>query len=183
MNKKDKLPTITNCTQIAKTRIFNIEQLDLTFSNGEQRVYERITGNSRGAVMMVPMIDNETMLLVKEYCAGIHSYDLGFPKGLIDEGETPIEAASRELKEEIGYDAKTLTPIRQVMIAPAFLNAKMTIFLGQNLYPEKLMGDEPEPLEIVPWKIKDYQALLDNPNFNEARSIVALMLVKDYLKE
>jgi ADP-ribose diphosphatase len=51
------------------------------------------------------------------------------------------------------------------------------------LYPEKLVGDEPEPLDVVPWKISDYQRLLLEPSFSEARSIAALMLVKDFLAQ
>jgi ADP-ribose diphosphatase len=57
----------------------------------------------------------------------------------------------------------------------------MTIFLGENLYPEKLEGDEPEELEVVPWRLTDYQQLLAANDFNEARSIAALLLVKDHL--
>lgn len=140
-----------------------------------------MTGSNRGAVMIIPMIDADTLLLVREYCAGTHSYELGFPKGLIDPGEIAEHAANRELKEEIGYGAHKLTHLREVMIAPAFFNAKMTIFLAQGLYDEKLEGDEPEALEVIPWKLSEYKALLNEPSFNEARSISALFLVKDYL--
>ncbi len=180
MTDQQKLPTINAQNTVATSRLFSIEQLELTFSNGEQRQYERMKGSNSGAVMIVPMLDENTMLLVREYCAGTHSYELGFPKGLIDPGELAQEAANRELKEEIGYGADKLTSIREVMMAPAFFNAKMTIFLAQGLYEEKLVGDEPEPLEVVPWQLDNYQALLDETNFNEARSIAALMLVKDY---
>jgi len=181
MTDKQKLPIINAQKRVAKSRLFSIEQLDLTFSNGEKRQYERMQGSGSGAVMIVPMLDANTMLLVREYCAGTHSYELGFPKGLIDEGEIAVQAADRELKEEIGYGADKLIPIREVMMAPAFFNAKMMIFLAQNLYQEKLEGDEPEPLEVVTWKLDDYQALLEEPNFNEARSIAALMLIRDFV--
>jgi ADP-ribose diphosphatase len=173
------LPEITHRKQVAKSRLFAIEQIDLTFSNGEKREYERMQGYGRGAVLIVPMLDHETLLLVREYCAGTHTYELGFPKGLIDEGESAEHAANRELKEEVGYGAEKLTYVHRVAMAPAFFAASMEIFLAENLYAEKLPGDEPEELEIVSWKISDYQSLLAQPDFNEARSIAALMLVKD----
>jgi len=182
MIKKKQLPTINHQKQVAKSRLFNIEQIDLTFSNGEQRQYERMLGSGQGAVMIVPMLDSETMLLVREYCGGTHSYELGFPKGLIDPGETAEQAANRELKEEIFYGSDDLQFITQVMIAPSFFNSKMDVFLGTNLYHAKLIGDEPEPLDVVPWKIKDYKSLLTQGDFKEARSIAALMLVIDQLK-
>ena len=128
--------------------------------------------------MIVPMLDDETVLLVREYCAGTHSYELGFPKGLIDPGELAEEAANRELKEEIGYGAKSLVNMQQVSMGPAFFSAKMDIFFATDLYLEKLEGDEPEPLDVVPWKVADFAQLLSREDFSEARSIVALMLVK-----
>ena len=178
---KNKLPKINSRNQVAKSRLFAIEQLELTFSNGEERQYERMVGSGNGAVMIVPMLDADTILLVREYCAGTHSYELGFPKGLIDPGELPEEAANRELQEEIFYGSKQLTFLSQVMMAPAFFNAKMDIFVASDLYPSMLEGDEPEPLDVVPWPIKDYKALLRQPDFQEARSIAALMLLVDYL--
>ncbi len=183
MKAKNSLPVIRSRKQVAKSRLFAIEQIDLTFSNGEQREYERMLGSGRGAVMILPMIDNKTLLLVREYCAGTHSYELGFPKGLIDLGESAEQAANRELKEEVGYGANKLTLIHQLKMAPAFFNASMSIFLAQGLYHEKLLGDEPEPLEQVTWPLKDYQQLLAQHDFNEARSIAALMLLRDYFHQ
>jgi len=182
MTDKSQLPIITHREQVAKSALFGIEQIDLTFSNGEQRQYERMMGTGRGAVMIIPMVDEDTLLLVREYCAGTHSYLLGFPKGLIDEGELAQHAANRELQEEVGYASKNLHQLSELMMAPAFFNAKMTIFLATDLYCSELEGDEPEPLEVVYWSIKDYKELLQQADFTEARSIAALMLVRDFLE-
>ncbi|MDP7591410.1 MAG: ADP compounds hydrolase NudE [Litorilituus sp.] len=183
MSEKKQLPKINDRKLVAKSRLFSVEQLELTFSNGEQRSYERIPNSGRGAVMVVPMLDSQTLLLVREYCAGTHSYELGFPKGLIDEGETPEQAANRELKEEIHYGSEQLLHLSQMMMAPAFFNAKMDVFIANNLFAAKLAGDEPEPLEVVHWTVKNYKALLQQPDFKEARSIAALMLTVDCLRE
>ena len=179
---KNQLPEITGRRQVAKSHLFTIEQVDLTFSNGEKRQYERMLGSGRGAVMIVPMLDNDTLLLVREYCAGTHSYQLGFPKGLIDPEESAKHAANRELKEEVFYGAKQLELLCELMMAPAFFNAKMSIFVATGLYQAKFIGDEPEPLEVVSWPIQDYKALLQQHDFTEARSIAALMLLVDQLK-
>ena len=181
MTGKNQLPKINGQKQVAKSRLFTIEQLELTFSNGEQRQYERMLGSGNGAVMIVPMLDSDTILLVREYFAGTHSYELGFPKGLIDAGEMSEQAANRELQEEIFYGAKQFYHLSQVMMAPAFFNAKMDVFVASDLYPAQLEGDEPEPLEVVSWPIKEYKTLLRQPDFKEARSITALMLLVDHL--
>jgi ADP-ribose diphosphatase len=181
MPGKNQLPKINGQKQVAKSRLFTIEQLELTFSNGEERQYERMLGTGNGAVMIVPMLNADTILMVREYCAGTHSYELGFPKGLVDSGETPEQAANRELQEEISYGTNRLEHLSQVMMAPAFFNAKMEIFIASDLYSAQLEGDEPEPLDVVPWSIKEYKTLLQMPDFKEARSIAALMLLVDHL--
>lgn len=173
------LPTINTRKQVAKSKLFAIEEIALTFSNGAQRVYERMQGVGRGAVMIVPFKDENTLLLIKEFCAGTHTYELGFPKGLIDPGEQAVEAANRELKEEIGFGSNNISLIRQVAMAPTFFSGTMDIFIADDLYLEKLEGDEPEPLEVVEWSVENYQALLAHPQFNEARSIAALMMALD----
>ncbi|MCF2947246.1 ADP compounds hydrolase NudE [Paraglaciecola aquimarina] len=182
INKNKKLPQIHQRKVIAKSALFKIEQLDLEFSNGEQRVFERMTGSGRGAVMIVPFINDHEFLLVREYAAGTHTYELGFPKGLIDPGETPDIAANRELKEEVGYGANHLLPLYNLSMAPAFFNSKMAIFIAQDLYPEVLAGDEPEPLDVVRWSIFELDALLAREDFIEARCVAALLLVEKWKK-
>jgi len=170
------LPVIHDREIVARSRLFRLEQVHLEFSNGEKRVFERMAGSGRGAVMIVPMLDDKRFLLVREYAAGLHEYQLGFPKGLIDPGETPEQAANRELKEEVGYGADRLEALSTVTMAPTFFSAHMHIMIGTGLYPEKLPGDEPEPLEVVEWSFDDMDALLARTDFTEARCIAALML-------
>lgn len=54
---------------------YRMERLDLEFSNGERRLYERLHGRGYGAVAVVPMLDADTVLLVREYAAGVHRYE------------------------------------------------------------------------------------------------------------
>ncbi|PTB87859.1 ADP compounds hydrolase NudE, partial [Pseudidiomarina aestuarii] len=163
-----QIPEILTRQVVARSRLLKIEAIDLRFSNGVERQFERMQSSGRGAVMIVPFIDADTLMLVREYAAGLHNYQLGFPKGLIDPGETPEEAANRELKEEIGYGARELIPLKSVTMAPQFFSATMHIFIAKDLYPETLEGDEPEPLEQVPWLLSKADALLEQEDFTEA---------------
>lgn len=177
------LPEILKRSLIASSRFFKIEALQLRFSNGEQREFERMQGNHRGAVLIVPFFDKDTILLIREYAAGTHSYELGFPKGLIDPGETPDIAANRELKEEVGFGANTLQKLKKVTMSPSYFNSEMTLFMAFDLYPEKLPGDEPEPLQIIKWPLNKADELLTREDFQEARSISALLLTLKALRE
>lgn len=175
------LPEITGRSIIARSRIFAVEQVDLSFSNGENRKFERMAGSGRGAVMIVPFIDPETFLLVREYAAGTHSYHIGFPKGLIDPGESSEQAAVRELQEEVGYASSSLSLLQSVSMAPTFFNSNMDIFVAHDLFPQSLPGDEPEPLEVIEWSMRDIPSLLAREDFTEARSIAALLLAEKWM--
>ena len=175
MTKRTK-PEILAQQTVAQSKLFSIESLDLRFSNGEERTYERMKPSGRNAVMMVPITEQGDILLVREYAAGTERYELGFPKGLIDPGEQPNEAAVRELKEEIGFGANKLTPLKEVILAPSYFSSRMTLIIAEDLYPEKLEGDEPEPLDVVRWPLAQAEELLTHLDFCEARSITALLL-------
>lgn len=177
-------PTILNKTTIARSRLFCIESLDIQFSNGEQRNYERLarSRSGGGAVLIVPMLDSDTVLLIREYSAGVHRYELGLPKGKTDPGESFFEAANRELKEEVGFGANALHHLSSFSIAPSYLEHTTEIILAEDLYAEKLQGDEPEELEVVAWKLDKINELLATGECTEARSIAALFMAREYFK-
>jgi ADP-ribose diphosphatase len=174
-------PRILDRRLVAESQLFRIEQVDLEFANGSRRTYERIPGGS-DSVMIVPMSDAETVLLIREYGAGTDRYELGFPKGVVEPGEEPIDAANRELQEEIGYAARNLRIIDRVSLVPGYIQHHSLIVLAQGLYPQRLPGDEPEPIEVVPWRLRDIDALLARDDFDEARSIAALFLAMRALR-
>lgn len=180
MTRQLQKPEILNVEAVARSRLFTVEAVDLVFSNGARRVYERMKPSEREAVMIVPIVDDH-LILIQEYAVGLESYELGFPKGLIDPGETPLEAANRELKEEIGYGAEQFDTLSKLTLAPSYFSSKMNILVAEGLYAEKLEGDEPEPLPQVRWPLNNLLALLEEPDFREARNVSALFLVREWL--
>ena len=175
-----RLPTIHGITE-HDAGPYRMERLDLEFSNGERRRYERLHGRGHGAVAVVPMLDDDTVLLVREYAAGMHRYELGLVKGRIDAGETPVQAADRELKEEAGYGARRLDVLRAMTLAPTYMNHQSWLVLARDLYPERLAGDEPEELEVVPWKLAELDQLMLRDDFSEGRSLAALFIAREWL--
>lgn len=177
-----KKPVIHTRQEVARSRLFRIEALDLTFPNGTRVEYERlVSGGSNGGVLIVPMLDKDTVLLIREYAAGTEQYELVLPKGKIDNNESPLDAANRELSEEVGMAARRLTPLTAFTLAPGYMSHATHVVLAEDLYPETAEGDEPEPLEVVPWKMDSIFGLTQREDCSEARTIAALYLVQDYL--
>ena len=161
--------------------MFKIQELDLEFSNGVRRTYQRMNPRGLGAVIIVPMKDEHTVLLAREYAAGLHQYETGLPKGRLEKGESVLEAAEREMKEEIGFGAHRLEELTTLSLAPGYMTHITHIVLARDLYPEKLEGDEPEELEVVPWPIADLSTLTARPDCTEGRTIAALYIARDFL--
>lgn len=178
-----KLPKIHAIRTLDPGQLFKVEKLDLEFSNGEKRSYERLRTHGLGAVIVVAMPDDETVLLVSEYAAGLHHYELGLVKGRLEDGETVLEGADRELKEEIGFGAHNLVELTVLSLAPGYMTHVTHVVLARDLYPEKLDGDEPEELEIIPWPLADLYQLVQRPDCTEGRSIAALYIARDYLRQ
>jgi ADP-ribose diphosphatase len=176
-------PRVTGRRLLAETRVFRVEELDLEFSNGARRRYERLLGSEGGAVLVVPMPNPGTILLIREYAAGMDRYELAFPKGRVEPGEDPLAAAAREIREEIGLGAGRLEHVQSVTLAPGYLRHTTHILLARDLYPDPLPGDEPEPIEIVPWPLDRVDELLGREDFTEARSIAALYRVRARLQD
>ncbi|MEO8801866.1 MAG: ADP compounds hydrolase NudE [Rudaea sp.] len=175
-------PPIIHSTKPAEgSRFLQVELLDLEFSNGERRIYERLKGSGLGAVIIVPMRDDETVLLVREYGGGIDRYELGVPKGRLDRDETVEQGANRELKEEIGFGARELRILTTLSLSPAYMTSMTHVVLARDLYPERLVGDEPEELDVVEWKMSKLHELIAHPEVTEGRSIAALFIAREYL--
>ncbi len=174
-------PEIVQQQWLCHSRLFHVEELQLRFSNGVERTYERLNPGFHRAVMVVPMLDEETVLLVREYGAGVGDYYLSLPKGAIDPGEEPIITANRELKEEAGYGAEQLTVIKQMALSPSYMGNQITVVLAQQLYEERLEGDEPEPLQVVPYSLRQLDNLVARPDFHEAYAVAALYMVRERL--
>ncbi|MGE0079978.1 MAG: ADP compounds hydrolase NudE [Thiohalomonadaceae bacterium] len=174
-------PRILHTETLARTRLFHVQQVDLRFSNGVETRYERLVGSARGAVLIVPLLDDDTVLLIREYAAGLDRYELALPKGRIEDDESPLEAANRELKEEVGYGARSLVHLSSMSLAPGYLGHFTHAVLARDLYPERCEGDEPEEIEVVPWRLSRLNELIARPDFTEARSIAAMFLTRERL--
>lgn len=171
-----KKPKIIDTEVVATSRLFAVEQVSLVFSNGQMRQFERIRGRAHGAVMILPLLDSNTILLIREYAVGMEDHVLAFPKGSIENEEDYFDTANRELMEEVGYGARQFEWLAELSTSPSYMTARMKIIIAKDLYPQQLVGDEPEPIEVVPWPLTKIDELLAHPQFHEARSVAALLL-------
>ena len=117
---------------------------DQVEKNGNQGIYDYIRIPS--GVSVLPILPNNHVLLQKEYRHPVHSWQYELPSGLIDEGETPDEAAVREVREETGYEVDELIPLGK--LHPSFGATDETIYLYAARLGE-MTGKDLDPLEEI----------------------------------
>lgn len=175
-------PRVLDTRLVTSSKLFGIEEMHLRFNNGAERTFERLRTPPIAAVMMVPVMDDgDTVLMIREYGAGVEDYVLTLPKGSFEHGEDWHEAANRELKEEVGQGARELKLLKELTLSPGYMGHRIQAVLARGLYEESLPGDEPEPLEVVPWSLSNLPQLFERSDVHEARVIAALCLAREFL--
>lgn len=178
-----KLPKVHQRREVTRSQLFRVQELDLEFSNGNRVRYERLVTSGLGAVIVVPVTEDGHVLLVREYAAGLHAYELGLPKGRLEPDETPEAGANRELKEEAGFGARRIRHIGGLTLAPGYMTHRTEVMLAEDLYEERLPGDEPEDIEVVRWPLADLAGLTAREDVSEGRTIAALYMTRDLLED
>ena len=116
--------------------------------------FERI--NCDGIVVIVPVTDENKILLIKQFRPPVNSYVIEFPAGLVDMGEPFIQAARRELREETGYSAEELIFLTKGPMSSGASGEILTAFLAKGLqYTGIIDRDETEHIEILDIPVLD----------------------------
>jgi len=176
-------PEILKRQTVIRTRLFRVDEVQLRFSNGAERTYEKLCSGGPGAVLIVPLLNDKTLLMIREYAAGLDGYHLACPKGAVDPGEELLAAANRELQEEVGYAARKLTFLKKLHLSPSYMEHGINVIIAQDLYPSRLEGDEPEPIEVEEVPFTNLSELCMRDDVSEGRTIAALFLVREWLSQ
>lgn len=172
------MPKRINEKVIFKTKLFTIKDIDIEFDQ-KKVTYQILEKNN--TALIVPINEKGELILVNEYFCAIDEYQLGLPKGKIDDGHTDLTTANKELQEEIGFKAGKLDKLGMVTMSPGYMTQRTHIFLARELTESKLEGDEEEKLEIITHPFEKFEDLIDEGRLTEARMIAALYLAKRFL--
>jgi ADP-ribose diphosphatase len=151
---------------------------DILDLNGIEKVYTRAVRKDYSTV--VPFVSNE-ILVIKSYRYLVDSIQIEIPSGYIDEGESPREAAIRELKEETGYSAKDVISIGHYTLDYSMFDQRGNLFVAYGLVK---VGNQSlgimEKIDVERMSIKEIKRLLFEGKILNAASIVALYRALDF---
>jgi ADP-ribose pyrophosphatase len=163
---------------IKSTPVFDGKVVHLrmeTVQAADGSTYEREVIRHSGAVALIPVEKDDTLILVRQFRSGADGDLLEIPAGTLNPGEDREACARRELQEEIGFYPEKLTKLGDFWVAASYTSELITIYLAEDLRPSQLPQDEDEDLEIVRLPFKQALAMAHNNEITDAKTLIALM--------
>jgi ADP-ribose pyrophosphatase len=170
---KKELPRVIDSSTVFEGKVFCVTTD--TVQEDEHR-YRREVVRHPGSVVIVPVFDDGTVALVRQYRHPTVKYLLEVPAGTLESGERPEVGAARELEEELGYVAGNLEKLTEFFVSPGFCTEKMWLYLATDLTETKQNLDEDEQIEIVRVPFSQALEMISDGEIEDAKTIIGLML-------
>lgn len=155
-------------------RIFEVVVQSIRLPSGLRQNLELVS--HPGAVAIAASDALGRLLVVRQYRAAVGDWTLEIPAGRLDPGESPLEAARRELEEETGYRAAHWRHVRSFFPAPGFLSEKLHLFRAEELEAVPGGGSDADPDEELEVRWATAEELAAEPN-SDAKTLLALELI------
>src|ERR1700687_111920 len=139
-------PTILARKGVFQGRVFDVTTD--TIREGDI-TYERDVVHHPGSAVIVPVFDDGTVALVRQYRHPAVRYLLEVPAGTLNRGERPEEGAARELEEELGCTAGRMEKLSEFFVTPGFCEEKMWVYLATDLTETTQQLEDDEIIEVV----------------------------------
>lgn len=162
--------------KILNLRIDTVELPDKKYSKRE--IVEH-----PGGVAVIPVTDDNSVILVKQYRKAVERFLYEIPAGKLEINEEPRQTAVRELKEETGYTANKLTYLYEFYTTPGYCNEKIYLFLGEELVEGEAVPDSGEFIESVKIHIDDLLKMIDRGEIIDSKTIIGIYLAKEYFNK
>lgn len=139
----------------------------------ETLAFREVVKHKQG-VCIIPVLNDE-IIFVKQYRSGAEKVLLELPAGIVDENETPLDAAIRELQEETKYSSTKITYLGAYYSSPGFTDELVHLYIAEDLFPSSLNLDEDEFLELSKYNKKQINRLLTSNTISDMKTALGLM--------
>jgi ADP-ribose diphosphatase len=164
--------------KLLETPIFSVTQDRAVDPDGFE--IKRAIVQHGGSAVMMPVDDKNRILLVRQYRLPARASLWELPAGRVDKGESLLQAAKRELREETGFKAKRWTKLASFFVSPGFLAEKMTIFVASDLTEGEKEPMEDERIEMQWFRAKELDEMIAAGKIQDAKTMIGFLTWKRY---
>jgi ADP-ribose pyrophosphatase len=174
-----KYSKIIESREIYKTNKFSLIAEKVTLPNGVDTDVAFI--RHPGSAVMVPLFENGTIGLIKQYRHPVNDYVFEIPAGTMKPNEDPRHCARRELEEEIGYAAGQIIPLGWTYLLPAYSDERSYVYLAKDLTKTVQKLDHDEIIQVLNFSMQEILDMIDQDIIVDALSILAIYRAMRYL--
>lgn len=165
---------------LMKGRAFTIRRDYLKTPDGRETKFDIVEHG--GSVVIVPVDAEGNLLFVRQYRHAANMDMLELPAGTRDGDEPFDQCAAREVREETGMEAGTLTYVGSFYLAPGYSTEYMGVFLATDLKPNPLEADADEFLSVEKIPVKQALQMAEHGDMPDAKTLAALLMAKSTLE-
>jgi len=166
-------PNVISTKKVFESNVFDVVRSQL---KDDELEYERDIVTHGGSAVIIPVFEDKTIAVVRQYRHPAGKYLIELPAGTIDEGETHEDAAFREVEEEIGYKARKIEKLTEFFVSPGFLTEKMHVFVATGLTKTEQNLDEGEILSVEKMTFETTYEKILSGEIEDAKTITGLIL-------
>ena len=174
------MPETLSSETIYKGRIFNVRIDEI---REDDLTYKREIVEHRGSAVIVPLFDDGTVALVRQWRHPSGKYLLEIPAGSLEKNEDPLTGAIRELEEEIGCTAASVEHLASFYVSPGFLSEKMNVYLATGLTETAQNLDDDERIDIVRIPLNKAVEMCHDGSIEDAKTIVGLVFTAEKISK
>jgi ADP-ribose pyrophosphatase len=165
-------------------RVFNFDLDQVRFPDGSTGELEII--RHPGASAVVPFLtdprgEDPQILLIKQYRYATDGYLYEVPAGRLEPGESPIDCARRELREETGCEAETLTPLMSLYTTPGFTDELIHLFLADGITRGSSRTEADEFLTVESMSLSRALEMIQRGEIRDAKTVVTLLYAAGFI--
>ncbi len=165
-------PNVNKHDTLFTSHVFKIVKKIITGRSGKQ--LERHIVIHPGAVVVLPVLSDGRLVLIKQHRIAVDGNLIELPAGTLEPGEPPISTARRELIEETGYTAHSITPIMSFYSSPGFIREEMFLFKATDLIPGPTDMEDGEKIETIIVDLPKAMDMIVQGEIRDAKTIIGV---------
>ena len=173
--------TVTKTRYGYKGKLLKLRVDNVKLRNGYRTTREIV--EHPGAVAIIPVLDDATVLLTRQYRRAARRHMIEIPAGTLERDESPISCARRELVEETGYATRRIRRLFSCFLAPGYSTEKIHFFLATKLVPSKAQHPEDETITTRAVKLREGLRAIERGEIQDAKTICGLYYLATHAKQ